>query len=404
MRVLLLDGQVNPAVAAVRSLSRAGHSVLVGSSSTWSKAGWSRYAAGSFTYPSAEQSAEEFAACIAAEAGRQSGTLVLPLTEKTVMALSQQQALVEDAGGIMVMPPHATMLKAYDKAQTTQVAGLVGVPSPRTCLVADYAGAQRIAANFPYPAVLKPRTSVELRDGRVTPTLRTLYARTPQQFVDAYRRLRQRSSQVLAQQFIEGEGVVYCLLLCRGQLRAEFAYRRIRSVHPTGWGAALRISEPADGLRAGSLSIIRALDPEWTGLASVEYRLRADGTPFFLEVNPRAWNSLALAVYAGVDFPRMLAEIAEHGDVAPHDGYPPGVVCRWWLGDLRRLLYFWQGLPGSYPGKTQGRLAALMQFLKPVPGAFHDNFTPGDPLPELGDWLGAASRIVLRAAGRSVAG
>jgi predicted ATP-grasp superfamily ATP-dependent carboligase len=403
MRVLLLDGQVNPAVTAVRSLGRAGHRVEVGSSGTWSKAGWSRYASESFVYPSADENAGKFAAAIAARAGRENGTLVLPITEKTVMALSEHRALIEDAGGRMVMPGHAAMMKAYDKAQTTRIASQLGVASPRTCLMNDEESAHRIAAEFPYPAAIKARTSVELAGGRVRSTARPLYARDPVEFLQAYRRLHERASQVIAQEFIDGGAAIYCLLLCRGQLRAEFAYQRIRSVHPTGWGAALRVSVPADGLREGSLRIIRALDPQWTGLASVEYRVREDGAPFFLEVNPRTWNSLALAVYAGVDFPRMLAEIAEHGDVAVHAGYPPGVVCRWWLGDLRRLLFVWQGVSRSYPGKTQGRLAALAHFLKPVPRAFHDNFTPADPLPELGDWLGAAGRALRRISGRRVA-
>ena len=403
MRVLLLDGQVNPAVTAVRSLGRAGYRVLVGSSGRWSKAGWSRYAAGSFTYPSAQNDAVKFAEKIAALASEEKGTLVLPITEKTVMAISAQRSLVEAAGGRLVMPEHATMLRAYDKAQTTRVATHAGVPVPRTCSLGDDASAQRAAASFSYPAVLKASTSVELAGGRMNSTARPLYARSPQEFLSAYRELRRQCSHVVAQEFIPGEGAIYCLLLCRGQLRAEFAYRRIRSVHPTGWGAALRVSVPASGLRDQSLTIIRALDPKWTGLASVEYRVAPEGTAYFLEVNPRTWNSLALAVYAGVDFPRMLAEIAEHGDVPSHPGYPTGVVCRWWLGDLRRLLYVWGGVPGSYPGKTTGRMAALFDFLRPVPHAFHDNFMARDPLPEVGDWLGAATRAVSRAAGRRAA-
>jgi predicted ATP-grasp superfamily ATP-dependent carboligase len=403
MRVLLLDGQVNPAVTAVRSLGRAGHRVMVGSSARWSKAGWSRFASGSFTYPSAQNGTQEFAARIAALAAEEQGTFVLPITEKTVMALSEHRSLIDAAGGVMVMPDHLTMLKAYDKAQTTRVASSIGVDAPRTCLINDEDDARRVGAEFPYPAVLKARTSVELVRGSVAPTARPLYARNSEEFLNAYRELHRRAARVIAQEFIAGEGVIYCLLLCRGELRAEFAYRRLRSVHPTGWGASLRVSVPADGLRPSSLKIIRALDPGWTGLASVEYRLRADGTPFFLEVNPRAWNSLALAVYAGVDFPRMLAEIAEHRDVAPHPGYPAGVACRWWLGDLRRLLYVWSGVSSSYPAQTQGRLSALMDFLRPVPHVFHDNFTSSDPLPELGDWLGAAARAARRVAGRAVA-
>ena len=403
MRVLLLDGHVNPAVTAVRSLSQAGHRVLVGSSGTWSKAGWSRHSSGSFNYPSAEKDARQFAERIATVASREPDTFVLPLTEKTVMALSAHRSLVEDAGGCMVMPSHTTMLKAYDKAHTTRVASEAGVASPRTCLVDDERSAHRTAERFPYPAALKARTSVELTHGSVRPTARPLYARDRQEFLHAYYELRGRCTQVIVQEFVAGEGIIYCSLLCRGELRAEFAYHRIRSVHPTGWGAALRVSVSADRLRAGSLRIIRSLDPQWTGLANVEYRVRNDGTPFFLEVNPRTWNSMALAVYSDVDFPRMLAEIAERGDVPPHPGYPAGVICRWWLGDLRHLLYVWQGVPTSYPGKTQGRLAALAQFLKPVPHTFHDNFIAADPLPELGDWLAAAARGARRVAGRKVA-
>lgn len=403
MRVLLLDGAVNPAVAAVRSLGRAGHRVYVGSSGEWSKTGWSRYAFGSFTYPSAQNSIEEFAERIAAEINGDNGTFVLPATEKTAMALSARRSLIEDAGGRLVMPRHDVMLKACDKGYTTRLAADLGVASPRTCLLNDQQSAERTAANFPYPAALKARTSVVITNGSVRPTTRTLYARDPGEFMGAYRELHERSPHVIAQEFIAGEGVVYCLLLCRGELRAELAYRRIRSVHPTGWGASLRVTIPADGVRASSLQIIRALDPQWTGVASVEYRMRHDGTPFFLEVNPRLWNSLALAVYAGVDFPSMLAEIAEHGDVAPHPGYLSGIVCRWWLGDLRRVLYVWAGVANGYPGKLPGRLRALIDFLKPVRLAFHDNFTAADPLPELGDWLGAATRVLKRVAGKRVA-
>jgi len=331
-------------------------------------------------------------------ASRESGTFVLPLTEKTVMALSECRSLVESAGARIVMPCHGTMLKAYDKSYTTSMASRVGLASPRTCPVNDELSAETVAKGFPYPAALKARTSVEMADGRVRPTARTLYARNRQEFLDAYRELHNCSAQVIAQEFIAGEGILYCSLLCQGELRAEFAYQRMRSVHPTGWGAALRVSVPAEDLREGSLSLIRALDPQWTGLAQVEYRVRQDGTPFFLEVNPRTWHSMPLAVYAGVDFPRMLADIAEHGDVPRHPGYPAGVVCRWWLGDLRRLLYIWKGVPSGYPGTTPGRLSALVDFVKPVRHTFHDNFTASDPLPELGDWLSAGIRGLRRVA------
>jgi predicted ATP-grasp superfamily ATP-dependent carboligase len=126
----------------------------------------------------------------------------------------------------------------------------------------------------------------------------------------------------------------------------------------------------------------------------VEFRVRSDGTPVFLEVNGRFWNSLALAVHAGVDFPRLLARMAEDGDIDPVVAYEAGVRTRWLLGDARHLVEVWRGAPGGFPGVFPKRLATLAACLTPVPGTYHDNFTLHDPLPELGDWLDFAMHKV----------
>ena len=118
----------------------------------------------------------------------------------------------------------------------------------------------------------------------------------------------------------------------------------------------------------------------------VEFRVRPDGAPVFMEVNGRFWNSLALSVYAGVDFPALMAALGEKGDVQPVTSYRPGVRCRWWMGDFRHLIEVWRGKPAEYPGAFPPRLRALVQFLTPTAGTFHDNFELSDPLPELGDW------------------
>jgi predicted ATP-grasp superfamily ATP-dependent carboligase len=126
----------------------------------------------------------------------------------------------------------------------------------------------------------------------------------------------------------------------------------------------------------------------------VEFRLRSDGTPVFLEVNGRFWNSLALAVYAGVDFPRLLAELGLRGDTAAGGGtYRAGVRCRWWLGDVRHLVEVFRGAPAGYPGRFPSRVKTLVDFLRPVAGTHHDNFRLDDPLPELGDWLDFLRRL-----------
>src|SRR5207253_3587624 len=128
------------------------------------------------------------------------------------------------------------------------------------------------------------------------------------------------------------------------------AHRRIRDVRPTGSGSAVRESvAPEPGLREAALAILGSL--RWRGVAMVEFRVKADGTPVFLEVNGRFWNSLPLAVYAGADFPALLAEMAERGDVEPRFDYRAGVRCRWLLGDFRHLLEVMRGKPAGFPGE-----------------------------------------------------
>jgi predicted ATP-grasp superfamily ATP-dependent carboligase len=259
-------------------------------------------------------------------------------------------------------------------------------------MIGDGTEAQEVARSMSYPAVLKPRASEEVTArGNTIATGAPLYARDPQEFLAAYDQLRGRTSTVLAQEFVEGEGVGYFALMRQGELRAEFAHRRIRDVRPTGSGSSVRESViPDPKVREAALSILRAL--RWHGVAMVEFRVRGDGTPIFLEVNGRFWNSLPLAVYAGADFPALLARMIERDDVEPSPGYREGVRCRWLLGDFRHLLEVWRGAPPGYSGKYPQRLTALKDFLVPVRGTFHDNFMLRDPLPELGDWLDFALR------------
>lgn len=211
----------------------------------------------------------------------------------------------------------------------------------------------------------------------------------------AYQQVSRRSALVLVQEFVEGEGMGYFALMSRGELRAEFAHRRIRDVYPSGSGSALRVStEPDPPIREAALAILQAL--RWHGAAMVEFRRRPGGPPVFMEVNGRLWHSLALACYSGADFPAWLAQLAERGDIGPPHPYRRGLRCRWLLGDFRHLIEVWRGAPPGYPVQYPSRLRTLAAETVPLPGTYHDNFSWRDPLPELGDWLSFLGKIAKR--------
>lgn len=396
MKILVLDGNQNQAVAAVRSLARAGHTVLVGDSSSWSKAGWSRFSHGSFRYPGPQKDIPAFVHRITELAAAEPGTLVLPMSEATTLPISAHRDILECAGARLILPAHADVLRAFDKNETTRLAESLGITVPKTVLVSTMEEAEKAALRISYPLVLKPRASEEVSaTGAVRATGRPQYAGNLEELRTAYRDMSGRASAILLQQYVEGTGTGYFALMRNGDLRAEFAHLRIRDVRPTGSGSAVRVSiKPPPEIREASLAILR--DLRWHGVAMVEFRQPDGGSPVFMEVNGRFWHSLALACYAGSDFPALMAKMAENGDVEPLLDYATGVRCRWLLGDFRHLVEVWRGAPAGYPGKYPGRLQTLGAVVRPVPGTVHDLFSWNDPLPELGDWLYFVRRMTRR--------
>ncbi len=388
----MLDGNQNQAVAAVRSLSDAGHEVLVGEASAWSKAGWSRFSRGTFRYPNPEQDAEGFLSRVSEIASQRAGTLILPMTEATMLPISAQRDVLLSAGARLVLPDHSDVLRAFNKDEMVRLASSFGIAVPKTVLVRNSDDARRACVELKFPVVLKPRSSVESQsNGKVRITGRPRYVKDAPELLARYWAMTEICSEVLAQEFVDGEGVGYFALMSRGELRAEFAHRRIRDVHPTGSGSAVRVStEPDPQAKQASLALLREL--RWHGVAMVEFRQVKDEPPVFMEVNGRFWNSLPLACYAGADFPAWLAELAEKGDLQSKNNFRSGVVCRWFLGDFRHVVEVMKGPPPGYPRAYPDRWRTVTAVLTPRRGIYHDNFQWRDPLPELGDWVHFAER------------
>ena len=102
------------------------------------------------------------------------------------------------------------------------------MPPRPTIIITGINEARAGAASLPYPVVLKPRSSEEVSaSGNVTATGAPLYARDADEFLAAFEAISRRCAAVLVQEFIEGEGAGYFALMNEGELRVEFAHRRI---------------------------------------------------------------------------------------------------------------------------------------------------------------------------------
>jgi hypothetical protein len=189
-------------------------------------------------------------------------------------------------------------------------------------------------------------------------------------------RLGSRYRAALIQAFVPGQGAGAFLLRWNGHVIARMMHLRLHEMPHTGGASSLRVSWWHDAMMRDAEVKLAALD--WQGVAMVEYRWDPTTDAFYLmEMNLRFWGSLHLALYAGVDFPRLLAD-AFFGRVPDRivEGRR-GVVCRNTIPfELGYLLSLWRD-----PKVPRGRkLYSLWEAVRLSldPRVYNDMLFPGD--------------------------
>ena len=114
---------------------------------------------------------------------------------------------------------------------------------------------------------------------------------------------------------------------------------------------------------------------KWYGVAMVEFKVDPrDNKPKLMEINPRFWGSLSLAIYAGVDFPYMLYKMAMGEAFEPVTTYKTGIRSRYLLpGDIMHFI--------SNPERFKMKPGFFKFFDK---NTKDDIISLNDPLPTIG--------------------
>lgn len=362
-RVLVLDGHWNKSVAAIRSLARHGLSVTVGESSRLAAGLLSRYPVRRLTYPAPRQAPAAFLDWLEQEVATGRHDLLLPMELHTLLLISSQRHRFARHVRFP-FAPHVVLCRAAGKIAVTQAARAVGLATPRSLVLDEETDAARLADTLGLPLVLKPDQG---EGGRGL-----FYCHDLTELTDALAVIRQGSQAYLAQERVAADGYglgVSVLMDEQQQVLASFTHERLREYPLRGGPSSLRRAGRHAQAEADAVALLTAL--HWQGVAMVEFKVDAHSNQaFFLEVNPRFWGSLPLAIKAGVDFPVLLAHWAM-GTPCPPPRARLGTRMRNLLpGDLLHLLArrgrvardFWNPfipddlLSLSDPGPVLGRL------------------------------------------------
>lgn len=290
--------------------------------------------------------------------------LLLPMTDVSVQLLAAARDTFSPLVGLP-FPSKDRVARVQDKREMLRLARTIGIAYPNTYMLSEDEQLEEVAAKMTYPAVLKPRFSRFLKDGKLMAGT-VLYASDRSSLLAEYRRLHALIPFPMVQERIEGEGQGIFLLMWNGELRAAFAHRRLREKPP--WGGVSVLSESIAlnrDLVEQSVALLNAAG--WQGVAMVEFKVdRRDGRPKLMEVNGRFWGSLQLAIDAGIDFPLMLYRLALGEKVPSMFEYKIGIKSRWLLGDLDHLLIRLRrsGPPGVSMAGQKSKWRAVLDFVK----------------------------------------
>ena len=389
-RVLVLDAETTKALAVVRALGPT-MEVRTASRRRPAIAGWSRHVVEHRVCDVARD--DEVADWVRDFCrARDIGVVLSPEETSSWLLARDREALAAD-GIVAPLPTRDVLEVAMDKARTIEAARRLEVPAPPTVVLDDVEQAVPAARELGWPVVVKPRWSHYWTGDRFVVGGGVSYAASEDDLRAALARQPKGAPPPILQRFVPGRGLgLFFVLAPDGTLAAEFAHERLRDLRPTGSGSVLRRSVAVDpGLREQALRLLRGIG--WWGVAMVEFRGEpARGDAMLMEINGRFWGSLQLAIDAGVNFPRLLVDVAQGRRVAM-PRYREDVVLRWWLGDLARVGRVMKGRPRGFDGAFPSRLEGIAQFLGPQPPRTRNEVLRWeDPLPAIGEVLSLLRR------------
>jgi hypothetical protein len=203
-----------------------------------------------------------------------------------------------------------------DKRRTCEFAAAHGVFTPAIRDLDDADSLSRAVHDFGFPLVVKGVAG----DGS---GVNVSIVRSVAEAEDAISAIGLRTKQPpYLQQYVNGPPYLVGGLFANGAPLRLFA-AEITQQSPDKTGPAVRLRSCNDAELVESFcAVMRAV--EWTGLAQGDYVRDERGRFAFLEVNPRAWGSIAAAARVGVDFFAPLVQMFHGETPEARLGFPAG--------------------------------------------------------------------------------
>jgi predicted ATP-grasp superfamily ATP-dependent carboligase len=332
LKILVTDGHYKYTLAIVRSLGRKGHKVTVLALSPDDVAARSRYCS-EVEYIS-NSAPQKIVPAVLEILRRNPHDVLIPIGYATTLALAREKEALSSLTQLET-GEYEQIRFAADKERVRELATRLGIPVPATMCPESKEALEACANRLRYPLIVKARQESAGITVRVVKTRDMLFP--------AFDSLSAGSNSStdnlpMIQEFIPGHGCGFFALYQHGCCKRVFMHRRIRENPPVGGISCCAESFYDPTLKELSLRLLDTL--QWHGVAMVEFRYdRRDRQYKLLEINPKFWGSLDLALAAGADFPGDLCRMATGTHVPYSEEYQRNLRYHWlFSGDLQHAV------------------------------------------------------------------
>jgi predicted ATP-grasp superfamily ATP-dependent carboligase len=336
--------------------------------------------------------------------------ILFPTRDFDVLVLHEHRELLSTAF-VLPQPDDSPILRMMDKLELANVAGALGIPTPRTFLCSTADEFRAALKEMPLPVIVKPRFAYEWRRRGVWERVgaqKAFIAQSLEDLRSLYERLAVPTQQVLLQSYIRGvdsDIVVFCCYIDReGNLAGYFTGRKLQQVPAlVGTGCVVEAT-PVPRLVAPSIELLRAFG--YRGMAEIEYKYdRSSDQYFLIEINPRHWDQHQLGMLVGVNLTWLAyTDLTDSTARVSTPNYVSGERHKWIAetelatSTLRNFVAGWRGARSWKDRRTliKSTCAAIKDLSRGK--RIYSLSRLDDPLPGLLSWLALArsARVGLR--------
>jgi predicted ATP-grasp superfamily ATP-dependent carboligase len=379
--VIVTNGWVRTAYCVIESLGRRGIPVHVIDRSKYAMCRYSRWTKSFHQVPNYYTEPEAYVSAVA-EIARQMGVCVLIPSHEDIIPLVNYRRLLPPELKFAHAPAEKLRL-ANDKWEVMKLCKNLGAAHAESFIPESLEELKKRAGELAYPAVIKTRVGnagkgvifVHDRDD-----LMTQYAAVLERFSIL------RENWPMVQEYLGTDICGVCMIYNKGRLVASSAETYLRTKEENKFSTTTYRRSAFDPEGVANCKMV-ADHLKWHGVIHFDMiRDFRTGTGKIIEINPRLWGTLIIAVAAGIDFPYMLYQLALTKKITSFsDTYAENVYARWILGELIGLLNL---IKRKAPYHERLRELSGILFT-PLKGAT-DDFRMSDPLPfvmEMADYF-----------------